>query len=216
MSYQTKVEVLTLGGVDYRIRSLLDRQQYDDPTGEAERAGISSASWPLFGMVWPSSRVLAREMSTFDLDRRNILEVGAGLGLASLVVRRRSGQITMSDCHPLCPSFLHENELLNELEPIAYQTGNWNTENPDLGRFDLVIGSDLLYERDQPMRLARFINAHLTTQAEVLIVDPDRGHRSHFRRAMCDLGFAYDEYRAAPTLESGEPYKGRFLHFVRY
>jgi hypothetical protein len=48
--YLVKFETLSLGGLDYRIRSLLDRQQFSDPDGAAERAGICSASWPLFGL----------------------------------------------------------------------------------------------------------------------------------------------------------------------
>jgi hypothetical protein len=40
----TKQEPIAVAGVDDRIiRSLLDRQQFADPTGEAEQRGISSA-----------------------------------------------------------------------------------------------------------------------------------------------------------------------------
>lgn len=57
--YEVKFETVTVGGTDYLIRSLLDLQQFSDPLGEAERAGISPATWPLFGHVRPSARVLA-------------------------------------------------------------------------------------------------------------------------------------------------------------
>jgi hypothetical protein len=48
-----------------------------------------------------------------DLEGKRILEVGAGLALASLVVHRRGGDITASDYHPLIPDFLKENLRLN-------------------------------------------------------------------------------------------------------
>ena len=52
--YQTKQEIIAVAGVaDLVIRSLLDRQQFADPLGDAERLGISSATWPLFGRLWP-------------------------------------------------------------------------------------------------------------------------------------------------------------------
>ena len=50
------------GAADLLIRSLLDRQQFNDPGGEAEALGISSAAWPLFGLLWPSGLRLAETM----------------------------------------------------------------------------------------------------------------------------------------------------------
>ena len=49
--YATITRTLRLGGQDYRIRSLTDRQQFADPGHQAERLGISSAQWSLFGQV---------------------------------------------------------------------------------------------------------------------------------------------------------------------
>ncbi len=213
--YEVKYETVTVGGTDYQIRSLLDLQQYSDPLGEAERVGISPASWPLFGHVWPSARVLARAMHSFDLTGKRVLEIGAGLALASLVIQRRSGDITVSDCHPLSPAFLKENLQLNQLAAIPYQTGNWNTANPDLGQFDLIIGSDVLYERDQPKLLAAFIDRHACAHVEIIIVDPNRGNRSGFCQAMALRGYQHHERHANAKLENGDRYKGRFLHFQR-
>lgn len=213
--YKVRYQTITIGNTDYLIRSLLDRQQFCDPLGEAEKAGISSASWSLFGQVWPSARVLATMMDGYTLAGKRILEIGAGLGLASLVVHKRQGDMTASDCHPLSHVFLKENLLLNHLGPLPYQNGNWTTENPGLGKFDLIIGSDLLYERNQPAILAAFIERHAAVAAEVLIVDPNRGNRPSFRRAMAGLGYLYNESSADCTFADGEIYKGHVLHFRR-
>ena len=54
--YQTRqVAIAVLGVADLFIRSLLDRQPFADLPGDAERLGISSTTWPLFGMLWPST-----------------------------------------------------------------------------------------------------------------------------------------------------------------
>ncbi len=158
--YQVKFESHRLGSSQFEIRSLLNRQQYADPEGLALAAGISEASWPLFGMIWPSARMLANAMQTQEIEGKRILEVGCGLGLASLVLHRRLGNITASDCHPLAGGFLQENARLNALPVIPYQIGNWSRDNPDLGKFDLLIASDVLYERDQPGVLAQFMDQH--------------------------------------------------------
>jgi hypothetical protein len=213
-AYQVKHETIAVGGALYLIRSLLDLRQYSDPLGEAARAGISTASWPLFGQLWPSARVLAAAMQTFDLRGKRILEIGAGLALASLVIHRRAGDMVVSDYHPLSRVFLKENLLLNRLGPLEYQTGNWEGSNPGLGFFNLIIGSDVLYERQQASQLAGFIDRHAAPAAEVIIVDPDRGNRAGFCREMVSRGYRYSGRRAASFLENGDRFKGCFLTFI--
>lgn len=213
--YQVKTETVTLDGADWRIRSLLDTQQYADPINTSGDLGIPPAGWALFGRVWPSSRVLALAMLTHRLAGQRVLETGAGLALSSLVMHRRGANVTVSDWHPLTEPFLKENLLLNGLGPLKYQAGNWETDNPLLGLFDLIVGSDLLYERQQPAQLAGFIHRHAAPGAQVIIVDPDRGNRSAFGREMSALGFSLHMRTASRLLEDGSAFKGRFLTFQR-
>lgn len=213
--YQVKTETFAVGGVDTVVRSLLDRQQFDDPLGEALRLGISSASWPLFGLVWPSALVLAAHMEHIPLGARRVLEVGCGLALASLVVHRRDGLITATDRHPLTEAFLLENLRLNAMAPLPYQCGDWATPNPLLGRFDLIVGSDVLYDRGLPDMLCTFIERHAQASVEVVIVDPDRGNRPAFNRGMQALGFERSERAVRALPGSGLPYKGRLLSYRR-
>lgn len=218
LGYQTKTETVRGSGADLQVRSLLDRQQYFDPLGEAERAGISSAAWPLFGMLWPSGRMLAHVMQTFDLEGKHILELGCGLGLASLVVHRRGGDITASDNHPLAGEFMRRNVLLNLLPVMKYRGADWAQEglaDTALGRFDLIIGSDVLYERSQPQALSRFIERHASPGAQILIVDPDRGNRPSFTRKMGVLGFGHTQTRLTALPGDGGSYKGRLLNYQR-
>jgi 2-polyprenyl-3-methyl-5-hydroxy-6-metoxy-1,4-benzoquinol methylase len=214
--YEVKFQqVGVIGGAGLEIRSLLDRQQYSDPLGEAEAAGISPATWPLFGQVWPSARKLADLMQVRELGGLRILEIGCGLALASMVIHRRLGDITASDCHPLTHSFLSSNLLLNGLPDLKYETGNWGRGNPELGEFDLIIGSDVLYERSHPEQLAAFIQLHAARRAEVLIVDPNRSNRAPFNRAMALLGFVLTETSIDAPLDDGSPYRGRLLQYRR-
>lgn len=214
--YEVKFQtVVVAGGADLEIRSLLDRQQYADPFGEAEAVGISPACWPLFGQVWPSSQKLADLMQVWDLGNRRVLEIGCGLGLPSLVIHRRGGNITASDCHPLTEPFLRANLLLNHLVGLEYRVGNWGRSAPAMGEFDLIIGSDVLYERNHPEQLAAFLQLHAAASAEVLIIDPNRSNRRAFHRAMALLGFDLTETLLDMPLDDGSPYRGRLLHYRR-
>jgi predicted nicotinamide N-methyase len=213
--YQIKHETISVAGLSMQVRSLLDKQQFDDPDGEAERIGISSAAWPLFGLVWPSALVLAAHLQNTVLGQRRILEVGCGLGLASLSLHRRQGDVTASDCHPLAGVFLDEIARLNVLPALPYLHGDWAAVNDSLGRFDLIIGSDVLYERDQPAALAAFIERHSQAAMEVVIVDPDRGNRAGFNRLMEGLGFVREERKVSLLPDGSTPYKGRVLSYFR-
>lgn len=227
--YLTKQESVPIAGVDnLLIRSLRDRQQFFDPLGTAERLGISSAAWPLFGLLWPSGAQLAARMALRPLrTNERILEIGCGLGLASLVCHRRGIDVTASDCHPLANPFLLENLRLNALPPMKYRTGQWGTptatedeEPPEAsavqGQFDLIMGSDVLYERDARATLASFIDRHAGAGAEIWIVDPNRGNRSAFHKQMAAHGFGVVEERLDhPTRGDLPAYKGRLLVYQR-
>jgi len=218
--YLVKNESIAVAGVaDIHIRSLLDKQQFADPLGEAEALGISSAAWPLFGLLWPSGLQLAQHMAQRHLrSGERVLEIGCGLALASLVAHRQGVDVTASDCHPLAGAFLRANLDLNALPPMPYSQGDWAQLAPSSidGRFDLIMGSDVLYERDDGGILPLFIEHHAHASAEVLIIDPDRGNRAAFSRRMAALGFELQQTALQPLIGTpGTAYKGRLLHYRR-
>ncbi len=215
-SYKIKVESIDVdGGNSLEIRSLLDRMQFSDDEGIAQALGISSAQWPLFGLVWPSEQKLANLMQNWVLPIGPILEIGCGLALASLVIHRRLGDITASDCHPLTETFLKHNLALNQLPSMKYSVGHWFRENPLLGKFSLIIGSDVLYDRMYPSNLAQFIQLHAMPSAQVLIVDPNRGNSSAFCKIMRNYGFSLTQSMLKGPLFDYSPYRGRLLNFLR-
>lgn len=213
--YLTRQIELCFGGRALSIRALSDKQQFSDPQGLAERAGISSAAWSLFGQVWPAGRVLAQAMSTIDIDGRRILELGCGLALSSLVLHRRGADVTASDHHPLAPVFLAHNAQLNGMTTPRYRDLPWAVTQPALGRFDLIIASDVLYERDHATLLAALVRRHLRGHGEVVVTDPGRGNSGPFSTAMRIQGFALSEVRSAFDDGDVPPFRGRLLHYRR-
>lgn len=224
--YLLKEECVAVTGVaDLYIHSLLDRQQFADPIGEAAALGISSAAWPLFGLVWPSGVHLAAHMGSRPMVvGERILEVGCGLGLASLVSHRRGARVTASDCHPLAEAFLQRNVKANDLADMTYRHGNWAEpaslpgyaeRAPVEGRFEVIMGSDVLYERDEAGVLSGFIARHAAAAGEVLIVDPNRGNRPRFTHHMMALGYTLVQHSLIDLGALAGPYRGTLLHYSR-
>jgi predicted nicotinamide N-methyase len=214
--YEVEIVNHHIGGSDFRIRALLNRQQFSDPDGSAERAGVAPASWPLFGVVWPAGLALAEEMSHFPIAGKSILELGCGIALTSLVLARRGADITACDYHPLAEAFLQHNVALNQLPALPFRTAPWLGPNPLLGRYDLIVGSDLLYERDHATLLAGFIALHTHPASQVLIADPGRGYVSTFSALMANLGYVRSA-KAMPMANSiGMPdSRGQLFSFLR-
>jgi predicted nicotinamide N-methyase len=204
------------GAHDIHYRSLRDRQQYDDPDGEAEALGISSASWPLFGMVWQAGEVLARLMADYDVGGRRVLEVGCGVGLASLVLNRRRADISATDIHPGAGANLRYNTRLNDDRDIPFLRTAWEDPREEaFGRFDLVVASDVLFEPDHAVKLAAFIDLHARPRCEVILVDARRGLGPAFTRGMAALGYACERLADIAPFTDPETFRGRILRYRR-
>ena len=211
LSYQT----VEFGKTDIHLCTLRNNQEFDDPEGVAEKLGISSATWPLFGIIWPSSVVLAHFIDDFDTDSKRILEVGCGMALTSLLLNKQNADITATDYHPEVQTFLDRNTLLNQDSDIAFERVDWADGNDDLGLFDLIIGSDLLYEDNHIDLLANFIEAHANPTCEVIIVDPGRGRKSKLSTRLIEFGFTSVHEKPVHTDYLDKEFKGYILKFAR-
>lgn len=211
LRYQT----LEFGDTDIHLCTLRDNQQYADPEGVAEKCGIGSAIWPLFGVVWPSGLALAHYMNDYDVAEKRILEIGCGIGLPSLLLNKKKADITATDYHPEAEYFLHRNARLNQGEAIDFERVSWADANDHLGLFDLIIGSDLLYEDQHIQQLADFIQAHAKRSCEVILVDPGRGRKTKLSKQLSAMGFRNSRHGKAPSAEKYADFDGYILTFEK-
>jgi len=202
-----KYQTIEFGNVDIHLRTLKDTQQFFDKNDEAQKLGINSASWALFGVLWPSSQVLANYILTTDTRSKRILEIGCGIGLSSLLLNHLDKNITATDYHPEAESYLFQNTQLNGDEKIPFYRLNWEDDQlKGIGKFDIIIGSDLLYEPNHSTLLSNFINKYANDKCDVIIVDPNRNNHSKFKQAMLGFGFEYEKIETIKYTK--EPFKG--------
>lgn len=158
-------------------------------------------------------------MSNFLLDynyqNKRILEVGCGIGLSSLLLNHLQADITATDFHPAVAAFLEKNVLLNDDRKIPFILTDWREVNTELGLFDLIIGSDLLYEDEHALLLAGFIERHANKQCKVIIVDPGRGRIGKFCKKMTSVGFSNTRNKPKDTSFLEKPFSGNIFEYNR-
>jgi len=121
---------------------------------------------PYWAELWPSGLALAQALPA-HLDGLEVVELGCGLGIPSLVAAARGARVTAVDWAAEAIDLLRENAARNgiALRPLH---AHWSKIQ---GTFDVVIAADLLYEaRNSEALLERLPSL----APKVLIADPGR------------------------------------------
>jgi predicted nicotinamide N-methyase len=210
-----RYQTVELNSADIHLCTLRDKQQFNDPENIAKALGINSTIWPLFGVVWPSSLVLAHFMDDYETKEKRILEIGCGIALTSLMLNKQHADITATDYHPEVGYFLERNTKLNQDNDIEFERADWTNTTDKLGRFDLIIGSDLLYEDQHIKQIANFIENHSNPCCEVILVDPGRGRKNKLGVQMKQFGFEFVQIKPPKAEYLEQPYKGYILKYWR-
>lgn len=214
-SLRLRYQTIEFGSVDIHLCGLRNKQEFFDPDDTAKNLGISSASWPIFGVVWPSSIVLAHALTGYTFENKRILEVGCGLALSSLLLNKLGHDITATDYHPEANVFLKRNTRLNNSPEIPFERVSWADQNDNLGLFDVIIGSDLLYEDEHVELLTNFISSHCHINSEVIMVDPGRGRKARLIKRLEQLGFTSEIEKISNAPHLPMAFKGFVLKFSR-
>jgi predicted nicotinamide N-methyase len=196
LTYELETRTERIHGIPLEIECLADLDRTIDElfkvlekTGEAS---LLEDLCPYFGTVWPSARALAAVLAELGpaLKGRKVLELGCGLAIPSLIAAKLGAEVTATDFHPEVPIFLRRNLALNGIAELEYVRVDWRSEFPDLGHFDYVVGSDVLYERNHSANLMTVIARYLHEEGKALIADPARPYLQSFVDGMKEGGFA--------------------------
>jgi predicted nicotinamide N-methyase len=103
---------------------------------------------PYWSVLWRSGVALARELAGEDLRGLRVVELGCGLGIPSIAAARGGAEVIATDGDIDALGLVRRNAQANgvEVETAALDWADPD-ELVDRGPFDLVLASDVLYER---------------------------------------------------------------------
>jgi len=133
---------------------------------------------PFWAELWPSARALARRLDGRAFHGARVVELGCGLGVPSLAAARAGARVLATDWSENAIVLLADNAQANGL---ALETAriDWAYANALVARgpFDLVLASDVLYERRNVSLLLRLLPR---LGREVWLSDPGRAFADLF------------------------------------
>jgi predicted nicotinamide N-methyase len=198
--YHVKRQTLEVGGSVLDIETLDNlNDTIDQVFAILEKDGrpeLLEKLCPYFGVIWPSAMALSlaiARMPDAEIRGLRILELGCGLALPSLLAASRGARCVATDFHPEVPRFLESNCRLNGVE-VEYVPANWmapeGSETLASRGFDLVMGSDILYERHYARPVAEAFRRFAPSGSgiRVWLADPGRPYLQAFHDAMRSVG----------------------------
>ena len=165
-----------------------------------EEAFEREALMPYWAEVWASGVALADELSRRALRGARTLELGCGLALASIAAARAGARATATDWSREALGMAAENAARNGVE-VETAVCDWAHPAAMLRRapWELVIASDVLYEKRNVEQLLDLLPQLVDERGEVLIADPERSNAELFLRE------APREWHVRSTRSNREP-----------
>lgn len=127
-----------------------------------------------YGIVlWPAAIALAHEVASRDVAGKRVLELGAGTGLPGLVAASLGARVVQTDRQQLVLHVCKQNAARNGVTSIEHRAADW-TAWADAARYDLILGSDILYAGELHPHLRHIFETNLAPHGTVLLADPFR------------------------------------------
>lgn len=160
-------------------------------TEEEQKDPFAEDLCPYFGILWPAAEGLSIYLNDHPeiVKNKSVLELGCGLGYPSLVATHLGGKVLATDYHPDVEEYFNRNLRHSNLT-CDYKRLNWREGTEDVGLFDVVMGSDVLYENKHAREVAQGLIRFLKPQGKILLSDPGRNYLQPFLEAMKKEGYS--------------------------
>jgi ETFB lysine methyltransferase len=171
--FKTALSDVDVGG---RTFSILRPSNSDDLIREEDF--VKDERLPYWADIWPSSTVLAAHMisrtkSTRRRNRRG-LELGCGVGLVTTAAMIADYDMLATDYYTDALAFTRANSWRETGTSPDARMIDWRAFPEDVRGFDLVLASDVLYEKEYARLLPGIFKRALAPGGMAIVADPGR------------------------------------------
>jgi predicted nicotinamide N-methyase len=156
---------------------------------ETAVSGDADPRWqPYWAEAWESAFAIARLLSEEELTDRQVLDLGCGLGLPGTVAAAKGAQVLLADAAQPALLFARLNTW-PWADRARVRRLDWRQDRLPGERFDVIVGADILYQREDWTYLEPFWRAHLAPQGRLLLGEPGRRISAGFSEWLAAKGW---------------------------
>ena len=182
MSNQFEVihETITINDKHYKINRIGNIDQLFDAllAKGSDHEDVLDEKIPYWAELWPSAIAMSQYLieNKVLLQGKSIIEIGSGLGLPSIVASEFASDIVCTDYIQESLDFAKTNYLLNHSndDKIKFEILDWRNSESTNQKYDMVIASDVAYERKAFDDLEKCIHRLSHENTIVLLSEPNR------------------------------------------
>ncbi len=143
--------------------------------------------FPLWAKVWEASLVLADHLASRNpVKGHRILEIGAGMGIVGIIAASFGHHVIVTEHNPDALNFARANALVNKdgmTGALKIAPLDWHSPRIE-GRFELLVGSEVVYSKRDFVSLERLFDTCLTPEGEIILVEGVRETSMEFFKQM--------------------------------
>jgi len=148
------------------------------------------SEFPLWSKIWEASIVLAHHVENMPVDpQKHLLEIGCGIGLVGIVAASCGHRVSMTEYNRDALNFARANARVNHTsESFVPGIVEMAWTKPVLeGRFDMILGSEVIYKEEYFEPLLRLFRRYLKPDGEIILAEGLRKTSMEFFKRMSDI-----------------------------
>ena len=160
--YETNAIELVVNGRKFQMLLPKDLTRFINPNDILD-------GFPLWAKIWQASWVLADYIAKKPVDsKKKMLEIGAGIGLVSIVAASFGHRISLTEFNSDALQFARANACINRCPQLPILAMDWN--RPRLTEtFDYIVASEVTFRKNDWQPLVKLFKTYLNPRGQVIL-----------------------------------------------